>query len=101
MATRVSLEYVLSKNGINLVGFLNKNKIKSYESLEEYCRKRNMLPISIEEYLKVFPPEDKKEIELGKNVKSKKAKSKNTSRKTSTTQKKRPTRSRSKKVTNT
>ena len=72
----VSLEKILKRNKSNLLTFIAKNKLTSYDSLVEYCKMRGFIPCEESEYKAVLPKEKKNEV-------------KKPSRKNSSTQKKR------------
>ena len=63
----VKLETLLQRNKINLKTFIQKNKINSYEEIVIFCKKRNYLPCTLDEYNLASPKEEKVE-----NVKQKK-----------------------------
>lgn len=65
----VKLEILLSRNKISLKEFVIKNKIKSYQELLDFCKKRNFLPVSIELYNSALPAV-KKEKHVSQKKKS-------------------------------
>jgi len=86
----VKLETLLQRNKINLGEFILKNKFSSYESLIIFCKKRNYLPCTLDEYNLASPKEEKIE-----NAKQKK---KPTRRRSNSTQAKKQNRNTNKKV---
>ena len=115
---KITLSHVLLRNKTNLKKFISKNNINDYSQLVEYCKSRNMLPVSEEDYLKVSIVSDIKEKDLKDTInlqdvneldkkqnetistKTQSSKSK-TKRQSSTSQKKRTRRNSSKKASNT
>ena len=71
----IKLNYILRRNRINIKKFCNKNKLTSYELLLEYCKERQFIPCTEEEYneangLKITN-EEKVERKTGKTQKRK------------------------------
>ena len=46
----INLLYLVERNGLDLKGFLSKNKINSYEALLDYCQRKGCTPVTREEY---------------------------------------------------
>jgi hypothetical protein len=51
----VQLNVVLKRNKSNIKNFILKNKLTSYLALVEYCKGRNFIPCSEEEYKDAIP----------------------------------------------
>ena len=57
MIMSIKLEYILKRNKSNLLTFIQKNKLTSYQQLLEYCDSRRFIPCSEEEYNDVIKKE--------------------------------------------
>lgn len=68
---KIKLDYFLRKSKVGLNTFCEKNNLKSYDELVEYCSLKNFISVTKEEYEKVFPLEVKvlKEEEIIEVVK--------------------------------
>tara|TARA_Y100000992_G_scaffold259328_1_gene193832 strand:- start:5571 stop:5819 length:249 start_codon:yes stop_codon:yes gene_type:complete len=77
-----NLNYIIKRNKSSLKNFIDKNRLTSYADLVEYCRQRNFVPCTEEEYIRVVGSKNEKKEKL--------------ERKTSKPQKKRKARASSK-----
>ena len=65
-----SLDIILRKNKIDLNTFIEKNKLTSYSSLVEYCRGRNFVPCSEEDFKKELGVKEKVNVSKKKPSRS-------------------------------
>lgn len=56
---KIKLDYFLRKSKVGLNAFCEKNNLKNYHELVEYCLLKNFIAVTKEEYEKVFPLESK------------------------------------------
>jgi len=67
---KIKLGYFLSKSRVSLKNFCERNDLKSYDDLVNYCLSKNFIAVTEEEYKKSFPPvvkkEKKKVVEVSK-----------------------------------
>ena len=78
----IKLDFILKRNKTSLITFIQKNKLTNYQRLLEYCKMRKFIPCTEEEYNEVSNIEREPTKKLA--------------RKASKSQKKRKTRSSSK-----
>lgn len=90
----VKLEYILKRNNSDLRTFIVKNKLTSYKMLLEYCKQRKFSPCTEKEF-KDSLPISKVSVKKKDEQKSDRVE-KSVGRKTSPTQKKEKSRSRTK-----
>ena len=69
MAHRIKLDYFLKKTRISLKGFCEKNSLKSYDELLEYCLSKGFAVVSKKEYESTFPPKPLKKEKVVEAVK--------------------------------
>ena len=100
MRIRISLEYLLSKNKMTFKEFLEKNNLNSYEAMDAYCDRRNIISPDQDYYSQHAGAKavEKKAV-VKEKVGAKDVKSKQPEKGTvSQTQKKQTSRSRTRKV---
>ena len=99
----VSLDYILKRNKSNLLKFIKKNRLTSYQLLLEYCEQRKFIPCEKSEYEEAYKKvytDAKVGSETKDAIKSSKT-SRSANRKTSETQKPKKRRYRRKKQQDT
>ena len=65
---KIKLDYFLRKTKTGLKVFCDKNNLRSYDELLEYCLTKNFISVTKEAYKKVFPPVVLKEEKVEEKI---------------------------------